>query len=139
MIRAVALVLAAALALVAVARWERDRHADEANDGIAQVYEAVGALDSEELEGFRMLERFQCLIYRAGGRTFGLELCVDWDGRVVEAFDRRQGTRIWSLREDPDRARIRVDRARFERVIEAMCDDCGAIFQRAREPLGQAR
>lgn len=136
MTRVAAIVLVAALALVAVARWERSRHADDANDGIQHVYAAVGSLDSPELEGFRMLEAFQCLIY---GR-FALELCVDWDGRVVEAFDRRgDETRIWSLREDPELARVHVDRRRFERLIVSMCDDCEAIFERAREPLGQAR
>jgi hypothetical protein len=131
-IAAAALVLA--VALVVVARWERARHADDANDGIERVYEAVGALDAPNLEGFRMLEEFQCLIYRAGGRMYGLELCVDWEGRVVEAFDRRgDSVRISSLREDPELARVRVDRRAFERVVEGMCDDCAAIFERARE------
>lgn len=133
----VGLVLAAAL--VAVARWERERHSDEANDGIERVYAAVGELDAPNLQGFRMLEDFQCLIYRAGGRTYGYELCVDWDGRVVEAFDRRDGTEVWSVREDPDLARVHVDRRSFERVIESMCEECGRIFERAREPGGQAR
>jgi hypothetical protein len=125
--------------LVLVARWERARHADEANDGIERVYAAVGSLDAANLEGFRMLEDFQCLIYRARGRVFGLELCVDRQGRVVEAFDRRGETRIWSLREDPELTRVRVDRGAFERVIEEMCDECAAIFERARLPGGQAR
>jgi hypothetical protein len=130
----------AAVALVGVARWERNRHADQENDGIERVYEAVGRLDAPTLQGFRFLDDFQCLIYRAGGRKFGLELCVDWDGRVVEGIDRRGGeVRISSLREDPTRARVRVDRRRFEHVVESMCEDCRAIFERARTPLGQAR
>ena len=128
-----------ALAVVGVARWEGDRHAEQENDGIERVYEAVGRLDASSLQGFRFLDDFQCLIYRAGGRKFGLELCVDWDGRVIEAIDRRGGdVHISSLREDPQRARVLVDRHRFERVIESICDDCRAIFERARMPLGRA-
>ena len=130
----------AAAAIVAIARWERTRHADRENDGIERVYAAVGELDSPTLEGFRFLEEFQCLIYGRGGRTFALELCVDWNGRVIEGIDRRgDHVEIWSLREDPERARVRVDRRLFERVVSTMCDDCEAIFERARLPLGQAR
>ncbi len=133
-------VLVAALVAVAVGRWERTRHADRENDGIERVYAAVGELDGPTLAGFRFLEEFQCLIYRRDGRTFGLELCVDWDGRVVEGIDRRGGeVEIWSLREDPADARVRVDRRAFERVVSTMCEDCEAIFERARQPLGQAR
>lgn len=136
----VAIAVVLALALVLVARWERARHADDANDGIERVYATVGDLDAASLEGFRMLEEFQCLIYRAGGRKFGLELCVDWRGRVVEAFDRRDGpVEFWSLREDPELARVRVDRREFEDVIVEMCPNCEAIFERARRPGGQAR
>ena len=136
----VVVVLLAALAVVAVGRWERDRHADRENDGIERVYDAVGDLDGPTLEGFRFLEEFQCLIYGRDGRTFALELCVDWDGRVVEGIDRRgDDVKISSLREDPDRARVRVNRRAFEQVVSTMCNDCEAIFERARQPLGQAR
>lgn len=135
-----AVVLLVAVALVAVARWERARHADRQNAGIERVHAAVGELDGPTLEGFRFLGEFQCLIYGRGGRTFALELCVDWDGRVVEGIDRRGGeVEIWSLREDPERARVRVDRSRFEQLIEGMCTDCRAIFERAREGGGQPR
>ena len=133
-----AVVLVAAVALVAVARWERASHADRENAGIERVQATVGELDSPTLEGFRFLGDFQCLIYGRDGRTFALELCVDWDGRVVESIDRRGGdVEIWSLREDPENARVRVDRSRFEKLIERMCADCRAIFERAREGGGQ--
>lgn len=135
-----AVVLLAAVALVAVARWERSRHADQENAGIQRVRSEIGELDGKTLAGFRVLRDLQCLIYRRNGRTFGLELCVDWDGRVVEAMDRRgDEAEIWSLREDPGRARVRVDRRAFERVISTMCEECEAIFVRARSTLGQAR
>lgn len=129
--------LVAAIALVALGRFERDDHADEQNAGIERVRETVGELDAPSLEGFRMLQDFQCLIYGSGGRTFALELCADREGRVVEAIDRRDGVRIWSLREDPELARVRVERARFEEVIGGMCAECRAIFERGR--AGQAR
>ena len=133
-------VLVVALAGVAVGRSERSRHADSENDGIERVYLAVGELDGPTLEGFRFLEDFQCLIYRRDGRTFALEVCVDWEGRVVEGIDRRRGeVEIWSLREDPGEARVRVDRRAFERLVSSMCEDCEAIFERARQPRGQAR
>jgi hypothetical protein len=126
--------LVLAVVLVAVARWERARHAREANEGIQHVHETIGELDAPNLEGFRMLQEFQCLIYRAGGHPYGLELCVDSEGRVIEAIDRRgDAVRIWSVREDPELARVRVGRRAFERVIVRMCDDCAAIFERARE------
>ena len=133
-------VLIAALAIVAVGRAERTRHADTENDGIERVYAAVGALEGPTLAGFRFATEFQCLIYRRGSRTFALELCVDWDGRVIEAIDRRgDETEIWSLREDPERARVRIDRREFERVVSTLCDACEAIFERSRQPLGRAR
>jgi len=104
----VVVVLVAAIAVVALGRWEGARHADRENDGIERVYDAVGDLEGPTLEGFRFLEEFQCLVYERDGRTFALELCVDWDGRVVEGIDRRgDDVEISSLREDAERARVR--------------------------------
>jgi hypothetical protein len=121
------------LALVPVGRWEGGRHADEQNDGIEEVAREIGALDSPTLEGFRFAAGFQCLIYRRSGRRFGLELCVDWEGRAIEAIDRRSDrVRIWAVREDPESARVRVERAGFERLIVEMCEACEAIFERTR-------
>jgi hypothetical protein len=125
--------VAAVLLLVGIGRWEGSRHANAENKGIERVVQAVGALDSPSLEGFRMLARFQCLVYRRGANRFALELCVDRKGRVVEAIDRRSGeTKWWSLREDFDAADVRVDRAEVERLIIRMCEGCAAIFERAK-------
>lgn len=132
-ILAAAGVVVVVLVLVAIGRWERGRHTDEQNDGIEAVAREIGDLDSPTLEGFRFAAGFQCLIYRRDGRQFALELCVDWEGRAIEGIDRRSGeVRIWALREDPESARVRVDRAGFERVIVEMCDACEAIFERTR-------
>ena len=126
--------LVVALALVGVGRLERSRHADKQNDGIARVRAAVGPLDSPSLSGFRFLARFQCLVYSRGKNQFALELCVDRQGRVIEAIDRRTGkTTWWSLREDPELASVRVDRAEVERLIVRMCPVCKGIFERDTE------
>lgn len=120
-----------ALALVGIGRWEGSRHGDTQNAGIERVRDTVGALDSETLTGFRFLARFQCLVYSRGTNTFALELCVDRQGRVVEAIDRTSGdTEYWSLREDPSRADVVVDRNQVERLIVRMCTDCEGIFER---------
>ena len=125
---AAALVVAALL--VGLGRLERSRHAEEQNDGIARVRATVGPLGSS-LSGFRFLARFQCLVYSRGENRFALELCVDRSGRVVEAIDRRSGdAEHWSLREDPELADVRVDRAEVERHIVRMCPVCEGIFER---------
>jgi hypothetical protein len=123
--------LVALLVAVAVGRWERARHADRQNDGIARVLSAVGELDSPSLDGFRFLVKFQCLTYGRGSNDYALELCVDRQGRVVEAIDRRSGEpEWWSLREDPGAANVRVDRPEVERLIVRMCPDCKGILER---------
>lgn len=129
---AVAVVVLVA-ALVVEGRWEGSHHADRQNTGIAKVRDAVGPLDNPTLHGFRFLARFQCLVYRRGANEFALELCVDRDGRVVEALDRRSGAvDWWSLREEPARATVRVDRAEVERLLVRMCPACGDVLERER-------
>ena len=117
-----AVVLAALLALgglVLVGRSEGRRHAREENRGIAQIRALVGPLDAPALDRYRLLPFFSCLLYRRGGNPFALELCVDAEGRVVEAIDRRnrRTPRIYSLREDPSAATVRVDRAEVDRLL----------------------
>lgn len=114
--------VAALMLLVPVGRWERDRRADEEVRGMRTVLAAVGNLDSPSLRGFRVLARFDCLLYERGRDDFALEVCVDDDGRVVEAIDRRgEGEpRIWSLRDDPTRSTLRVDRPLVNRLLLRM-------------------
>jgi hypothetical protein len=114
---ALAVVVAAAL-LVAIGRWERSRRADEQVEGMRTVVAAVGPLDNDTLKAFRILSEFQCLLYERGGNPVALELCFDVPGRVVEAIDRRgDEPRIFSLRDDPTRSTIRVDRALVDRLL----------------------
>jgi len=88
---------------------------------MASVLAAVGGLDGPGLRGFRIFARFDCLVYRRRGNDFALEICVDDEGRVVEAIDRRSGApRIWSLRDDPARSRVRVSRATVNRLLRRM-------------------
>jgi hypothetical protein len=122
--RVAALVVAAllvTLGLVAVGRWEARRHADEQNDGMARVIRDVGILAQPRLSGYRRHTIFDCLTYRRGANPFALELCVNGQGWVIEAIDRRRGEpEVWSLREDPARATNRVDRELVDRLLERM-------------------
>ena len=56
-----------------------------------KVLVAIGPLDNPTLASFRYLSDFQCLGYKRGKNPVALEVCFDAHGRVVEAFDRRQG------------------------------------------------
>ena len=111
--------VAVALVAVAIGNWERAARGDEQSAGMRSVLETVGPLDSPELRGFRILANFQCLVYERGRNDFALEVCVDPDGRVVEAIDRRDGTpEVWSLRDDPTRSDVRVDRAQVDELLD---------------------
>jgi hypothetical protein len=113
--------LLAILILVAIGRWERGRRADEEMEGMRSVLTAVGDLDSSSLRGFRVLARFDCLLYERGTNDFALELCVDDEGRVLEAIDRRgDEPKIWSLRDDPTRSDVTVDRREVNRLLLRM-------------------
>ena len=108
-------------ALVALGAWERERRADRESAGIRAVLAEVGSIDSDDLRGFRIFVNFQCLVYERGRNDFALELCVDDDGRVVEAIDRRDGTpEVWSLRDDRSRSEVRVDRREVNRLLRRM-------------------
>ena len=118
---AVAAGVAALAVLVVVGRHEGSRHAREENHKIEQIRRLVGPLDSPSLDAFRLLPQFSCLLYKRQGNRFALELCVDGQGRVVEAIDRRGRTpRIGSLREAPQDATVRVDRAEVDRLLRKL-------------------
>ena len=111
----------ALVALVAVGMWERGQRADNEVAGMRTVLAAVGPLDNPNLTAFRYFNTFQCLVYRRAGLRLALELCFDGDGRLIEAIDRRSGeSRIWSLRDDPTRSTIDVDRVEVDRLLMRM-------------------
>ena len=85
------------------------------------VVRAVGSLDSPTLDSYRTgLVPFDCLLYRRGANPYALELCIDEQGRLVEALDRRHGLRFWSLREEPQRSTIRFRRSEVERLLRKL-------------------
>ena len=119
--RVVLIALVALVALVPIGAWERERRADGESAGMRSVLEEVGPLDSKELRGFRIFANFDCLVYERGRNDFALELCVDDHGRVVEAIDRRDGTpEVWSLRDDPSKSEVVVDRGEVNRLLRQM-------------------
>ncbi len=114
-----------AVVLVAVGRLEGDRRAESAVAGMARTKTAIGTLESPSLSGYRVLEDFDCLVYRRETNPFALELCIDGDGRVVETIERRgEDRRIHSLRDDPDASPLRVDRALVDRLLRMMGAPC---------------
>jgi hypothetical protein len=118
---ALLVVLALLGAFVAIGRWERSRQVHREVDGFRIVQHLIGPIDSPSLSGFRVFPAFDCLTYRRGSNPFALELCVDGDGRVVEAIDRRHETRrIWSLRFEPTASTDRVDRHQVDRLLRKM-------------------
>ena len=118
-----AVALLALVALAAIGRAEAGHRGREQSRGIARLAAEIGALDTPALDSYRYFSaNVQCLLYRAGRDPFALELCVDEDGRVIEAIDRRTAPepRIWSLRDDPSRSTVRVDRAELNRLLREM-------------------
>ena len=113
--------IAVLVVLVVVGRHEGSRHARQENRKIAEIRGLVGPLDQPSLDAFRLLPQFSCLLYKRHGNRFALELCVDGQGRVVEAIDRQGRTpRIASLREAPQDATVRVDRAEVDRLLRKL-------------------
>ena len=113
--------IAVLVVLVVVGRHEGSRHARQENRKIAEIRRLVGPLDQPSLDAFRLLPQFSCLLYKRHGNRFALELCVDGQGRVVEAIDRQGRTpRIASLREAPQDATVRVDRAEVDRLLRKL-------------------
>ena len=114
-------VVVAAIALVVIGRWERSRHVADELRGLRAVRAAVGTLDSPSLDSYRVsLVPFDCLLYRRGSNRYALELCIDEQGRLVEAFDRRHGFHVWSLREEPKASTIHVDRPEVQRLLRKL-------------------
>lgn len=114
-------VLVVAALLVGIGRFERRHEAQREMAGFRIVERLIGPLDSPTLSGFRVFSAFDCLTYRRGPNVFALELCIDGSGRVVEAIDRRTyDRRLWSLRFDPSASKLRVSRAKVDRLLRRM-------------------
>jgi hypothetical protein len=126
--RLLLIVAAAAVALtavlVAVGRWEGNRHADEEQRGMRRVLAAIGPLDNPTLSMYRYHVGFgfDCLLYKRGSNRFALEVCFDGAGRVIETIDRRGAgdPKISTLREDPGESDLRIDRALANRLLKRL-------------------
>ena len=104
----IALVLAALLlaaaALALGGRWEGDRAVRRELREMRRVLDLVGpTLTARTLSAYRPAETFACLGYRTSKEEpYGLELCFDDEGRLVETIDRRGGgIRIGSCARKP--------------------------------------
>lgn len=102
--------LAAVLAvlLVAVGRWEERRSARIEMQQMQVVLNAVGDLTRRRPSGYRIGPP-NCLAYATPGNLYGLQICFDDAGRVVETVDRRPTQpKYASLAYDPSLSTLRV-------------------------------
>jgi hypothetical protein len=116
-------------ALVPIGTRERTHDVASQVRGIRHVKAAVGRLDNPSFDAYRSScltapssdcpnLTFDCLVYGRGSNPTALELCVDPEGRIVEAMDRRFGKdRIWSVRYNYGLSPVRVDRAEVDALL----------------------
>jgi hypothetical protein len=110
------------VALIPLGRWERSRSLRARLDGIDRVAEAVGpGLTGRDLSAYRIARPVDCLMYASGPISLRWELCFDVSGRLVEAIDRRtEPAHIWSVREEPGAARVRVGPRRLFAIFRRL-------------------
>lgn len=118
-----ALALTLGLAAV-VGRAQARSDTNVQGEGLLAVYRESGPFGNARLTAFRLTWYADCFIYRSGPHRYALETCFDFQGRLIDAVDRRPPkTHFWSLRYDPDAAPLRLD----ERRIEALLERVGAL------------
>jgi hypothetical protein len=112
--KAGALVLAGILGaacIVLAGRWEQHRSARTEMARMRIVLAAVGPLDHATATGYR-LGAPRCLAYSTPQNRFGLQLCWDAVGRLVETVDRRGAQPVYaSLNYQPSLSTIRFAKA----------------------------
>jgi hypothetical protein len=102
----VGVVVLAAL-LVAVGRWEERRAARHEMNEMRVVLAAVGDLTRRRPTGYRVGPP-DCLTYATPKNLYGLQICFDRSGRVIETVDRRpMQPKYASLAYDPELSTIR--------------------------------
>jgi len=109
-----------AVLLVLLGRYERQHEQASVVRHIAAVRAAIGpSLTRPGPDNYVYNPGRSCLLYSAGGRSYALELCVDAQGRVVEAVDRRGlSPHFYSLVEEPGAARLHIDPALVASLIK---------------------
>jgi hypothetical protein len=101
-------IVALAAALVAIGRWEQARSARSEMREMRVVLAAVGDLTRRRPTGYRIGPP-DCLAYATPKNLYGLQICFDRSGRVVETVDRRATRpKYASLVYDPSLSTIRV-------------------------------
>lgn len=99
-----------AVALVAVGRWEESRSARDEMRKMRVVLSAVGDLTRRRPTGYRVGPP-DCLAYATPKNLYGLQICFDRSGRVIETVDRRPTQpKYASLAYAPSLSTIRVSR-----------------------------
>jgi hypothetical protein len=107
----------AALVVVFVGRRERAAERRTNLDGIAYLRALVGS-SLDNADDYRVGGGLYCLLYKKGGRVFGVELCVDRYGRLVEAVDRRGSMPVfYTVTAEPSVAPLRLDLGLVSRSI----------------------
>lgn len=103
-------VLLVAVVLVVIGRWEESRSARDEMRQMRLVLTAVGDLSRRRPTGYRVGPP-DCLSYATPKNLYGLQVCFDRVGRVIETVDRRPTQpKYASLAYDPALSTIRVDR-----------------------------
>jgi hypothetical protein len=132
-----AIVVALLVVVPAAGRLQADRATDAQADGIERVLRAVGPGWAASVSAYRLLPYFDCLLYQRGGNPYALELCFDWDGRVIEAIDRRgRSPKFWSLRYEPKASKTRVDLRTLIETFRLIDGDGAPTWTRQSIPIG---
>jgi hypothetical protein len=105
------LAAAVALGLVAIGRVEGHRQQQQTVRGIERVRAAIGpSLTHPGPTDYVATGDETCLLWASGGRSYALELCMNWQGEVIEADDRRGVTlEVYRLVGHPGAAPFRID------------------------------
>lgn len=113
-------VAAAAVVLVAVGRAERSHDLGRRNAEIRRIRALVDTNLGAHLNAYRTTPAFGCFLYGSKAEPFGIELCFDDSGRIVEAIDRRdpEHVHIATLRFDTGAATSKVDTTRLLALLK---------------------
>jgi hypothetical protein len=110
-------VVVLAVALVVVGRWEEARSTHDEVRQMRLVVSAVGDLTRRRPTGYR-LGPPDCLAYATPKNLYGLQICFDRSGRIVETVDRRPTQpKYASLVYDPALSTLRVSPALVARLF----------------------
>jgi hypothetical protein len=112
-------VAVAAVAVVAVGQYGR-RHEQAATErGIERVRAAIGSLGRPGPSDYTLANPGRsCLLWAVNGRIYALQLCIDAQGRVIEAVDRRGWTaKFYSFTDEPSAAKLRISPKLFDALL----------------------